>query len=321
LRERHAYIVGVERGGRPPWALLVGCESLRTTTLLTGLLVGESPRWHDGRLWLSNWGAQEVVSVGLDGRSEVALRVQTTIPFSIDWLPDGRLLVLSGPEKVLLRRETDGTLATHADLSEIPGPGFNELVVDRRANAYVNGAGFDLMAGEAFAPGAVVLVTPSGSMSAVADGLAFPNGMAISPDDTTLIVAESYAKRLTAFDIDADGTLGNRRVWADLGDGVPDGICIDAEGAVWYADVPNKRCVRVREGGEVLDTVTLDRGWFACMLGGPDGRTLFIAAAQWRGVEAMFEGEPSGQVVIARAPAPHAGRPWRIRSQSSTVSA
>jgi sugar lactone lactonase YvrE len=284
-------------------------ESPRTTELLTGLMVGESTRWHDGRLWLANWGAREVVAVDLEGHSEVVARVETTIPFSIDWLSDGRLLVLSGPEKLLLCRHHDGSLATYVDLSQIPGPGFNELVVDGRGNAYVNGGGFDLMAGEEFEPGGVLLVTPHGPASWVADGLAFPNGMAITPDDATLIVAESYAKRLTAFDIDADGTLGNRRVWAELGDGVPDGICIDAECAVWYADVPNQRCVRVREGGEVLDAVTLDRGCFACMLGGPDGRTLFIAAAQWRGLEAMFEGEPSGQVVIARAPAPHAGRP------------
>jgi sugar lactone lactonase YvrE len=284
-------------------------EQLQTNTLMTRLLVGESPRWHDGRLWLCNWGAREVVAVGLDGRSEVVLGVDTTIPFSIDWLPDGRLLVVLGPEKVILRQEGDGSLVTHADLSDVPGPGFNEIVVDGRGNAYVNGAGFDLMAGEAFKPGIVALVTPDGKAREVADGVAFPNGMAITPDDATLIVAESYARRLTAFDIEADGSLGNRRVWADLGDGVPDGICVDAEGAVWYADVPNRRCVRVREGGDVLATVELDRGGFACMLGGPDGRTLFIAAAQWRGTQAMFEGEPSGQVVIARAPAPHAGRP------------
>ena len=284
-------------------------EQLQTNTLMTRLLVGESPRWHDGRLWLCNWGAREVVAVGLDGRSEVVLGVDTTIPFSIDWLPDGRLLVVLGPEKVILRQEGDGSLVTHADLSDVPGPGFNEIVVDGRGNAYVNGAGFDLMAGEAFKPGIVALVTPDGKAREVADGLAFPNGMAITPDDATLIVAESYARRLTAFDIEADGSLGNRRVWADLGDGVPDGICVDAEGAVWYADVPNRRCVRVREGGDVLATVELDRGGFACMLGGPDGRTLFIAAAEWRGTEATFEGEPTGRVVVARAPAPHAGRP------------
>ena len=149
------------------------------------------------------------------------------------------------------------------------------------------------MAGEPYAPGVVVLVTPDGTARQVADGLAFPNGMAVTADNQTLIVGESYAKRLTAFEIAADGTLTNRRVWAELGDGVPDGICIDAEGAVWYADVPNKRCVRVREGGDVLDTVELDRGGFACALGGPDRQTLYILATEWNGPENMSrEREP-----------------------------
>src|SRR5207237_7250737 len=131
----------------------------------------------------------------------------------------------------------------------------------------------------------------------VADGIAFPNGMAITPDDSTLIVAESYGKKLTAFDIAADGVLSGRRTWADLGDGVPDGICLDAEGALWYADVPNKCCSRVREGGEVLQTLDLDRGAFACMLGGPDGSTLFVVATEWNGPEAMLDAPRSGQVL------------------------
>src|SRR2546423_13139329 len=152
------------------------------------------------------------------------------------------------------------------------------------------------MAGEDFAPGIVALVTPDGSARQVADGIAFPNGMLVTPDDSTLIVAESYAKRLTAFDIAADGGLSNRRVWADLGDGVPDGICMDAENAVWYADVPNERCVRVREGGEVLQTIELDRGCFACALGGPERRTLYVTANQWRGTEHMFDEPPTGQL-------------------------
>src|SRR5206468_8684403 len=137
-----------------------------------------------------------------------------------------------------------------------------------------------LMAGEPFAPGVIALVTQDGSARQVADGLPFPNGMLITPDNTTLIVGESYAQRLTAFDIAADGGLSNRRVWAELGDGVPDGICLDAEGAVWYGDVPNARCVRVLEGGEVTNTIDLDRGCFACALGGPDGRTLFMIATE-----------------------------------------
>ena len=159
----------------------------------------------------------------------------------------------------------------HADLNGLSARGWNEIVVDGRGNAYVNGPGFDVFAGAAFAPGLIALVTPKGAVRQVADGVAFPNGMAVTPDNATLIIAESYANRLTAFDIAADGSLSNRRVWADLGDGGPDGICLDAEGAVWYADVPNKRCVRVREGGEVLQTIALDRGGFACMLGGRTG--------------------------------------------------
>jgi sugar lactone lactonase YvrE len=281
-------------------------EMPETQTLLTGLVVGESPRWHDGRLWLSNWGAQEVVAVDPDGRSEVMLRVPTTIPFSIDWLPDGRLLVVSGPERLLLRQEPDGSLVTHSDLTALMEFGFNELVVDGRGNAYVNGGGFDLMAGGAPAPGIVAVVTPDGAARQVADGILFGNGMAVTPDHSTLIVADSYGRELTAFDITADGGLANRRVWADLGDGVPDGICLDAEGAVWYADVPNKRCVRVREGGEVLQTVQVDRGCFACMLG---GSTLFILAAEWRGPAKMFDGPPSGLLLTVAAPAPGAGYP------------
>lgn len=278
-------------------------------TLKTGLEIGESPRWHEGRLWFSNWGAQEVIAVDLDGRSEVVVRVPTTIPFSIDWLPDGHLLIVSGPEGILLRREPDGSLVTHADLTGLSDRGWNEIVVDGRGSAYINGAGFDLMAGEPFATGLVAVLTPDGSTREVADGIAFPNGMAVTPDNSTLIVAESYAKRLTAFDIAADGGLSNRRVWADLDDGVPDGICIDAENAVWYADVPNKRCVRVREGGEVLQTIELDRGCFACMLGGADRRTLFMMAAKWAGPANMFDEPGMGQVLTVKAPAPGAGWP------------
>jgi sugar lactone lactonase YvrE len=278
-------------------------------TLMTGLAFGESPRWHEGRLWLCNWGAQEIVAVDLDGDSEVVLRVATTLPFCIDWLPDGRLLIVSGPEGLLLRREDDGSLVTLADLSGLSDHSWNEIVVDGRGNAYVNGAGFDLMGGAEFAPGMIALVSPDGSARQVADGIAFPNGMAVTPDNSTLIVAESYAGRLTAFDIAADGGLSNRRVWAELDGGVPDGICVDAEGAVWYADVPNKRCVRVREGGEVLRAIELDRGCFACMLGGAHGRTLFMVAAEWRGPAAMLDAERTGQVLVADVSAAGAGWP------------
>lgn len=278
-------------------------------TLMGGLVFAEQPRWHDGRLWFSDWGTREVISLDPDGNSEVILEGRA-FPLCVDWLPDGRLLVVSAREGLLLRREPDGSLVTHGDLAGVaqPPPG-NELVVDGRGNAYVNGGGFDLMAGEEFAPGIVALVTPDGSAREVADGLAFPNGMLMTPDNTTLIVAESYARRLTAFDVAADGGLSNRRVWAELGDGVPDGICLDAEGAVWYGDVPNKRCVRVREGGEVLQTIELDRGCFACALGGPDRSTLFMMATEWRGPAGMFQGPRTGQVLAVDAPAAGIGWP------------
>jgi sugar lactone lactonase YvrE len=279
-------------------------------TLLTGLAFGESPRWHAGRLWFSNWGVQEVMAVNLEGKSEVMVRVPTSIPFSIDWLPDGRLLVVSGREGLVLRREPDGSLVTHADLSGLAEKGhpWNEIVVDGRGNIYVNNQGFDFPGGE-FAPGTIALLKTDGSARQVADGIAFPNGMAVTPDNSTLIIAESYAHRLTAFDIAADGGLSNRRVWADLDDGAPDGICLDADAAVWYGDVPNQRCVRVREGGQVLQTINLDRGCFACMLGGADRRTLFMMAAEWRGPENMADGARTGQVLTVEAPARGIGWP------------
>jgi sugar lactone lactonase YvrE len=274
-------------------------------TLMTGLVLGESPRWHAGRLWFSDWGAHEIIAVDLDGKSEVILRVPT-LPFSIDWLPDGRLVYTA--DRLLQRREPDGAIATHADLTGLADHAWNELVVDGRGNAYVNNIGFDFPGGE-FAPGIVALVTPDGAAREVAGGVAFPNGMVVTPDNSTLIVAESYAHKLTAFDIAADGSLSNRRVWADLDGAYPDGICLDADGAVWYADVPNTRCVRVREGGEVLQTIELDRGCFACMLGGADRRTLFLIANEWSGAAAMGDVSRNGQVLMAEAPAPGVGWP------------
>jgi len=277
---------------------------------MTGLAIGESPRWHEDRLWFCNWGAQEVVAVDLDGKSEIAVHVPTTVPFCIDWLPDGRLLIVSGREGILLRRERDGSLVPHRGLTSLSDSPWNEIVVDGRGNAYINNTGFDLRAGEEFSPGIVALVTPEGSARQVADGVAFPNGMVVTPDNSTLILAESYSKRLTAFDIAADGSLSNRRVWADLEGGCPDGICLDAENAIWYGDVPHKRCVRVREGGEVLQTIELDRGCFACALGSVDHRALFLMAAEWRGPANMLDGSRTGQVLTAaEAPAPGVGWP------------
>jgi sugar lactone lactonase YvrE len=275
--------------------------------LLTGLAVGESPRWHDGRLWLSNWGTQEVIAVDPDGNSVVMARVPTTLPFCIDWLPDGRLLVVSGPEARLLRQEPDGSLVTHADLRGV-ARGWNEIVVDGRGNAYVNGSDFDFLGGGPFIPGVIAMVAANGAVRQVADGIEFGNGMAVTPDNATLIVAESFASRLSAFDVAPDGSLSNRRVWASL-ESPPDGICLDADGAVWAASMG--RCVRVREGGDVLQSFELDRSCFACMLGGEDGKTLFMLAAEWRGTEnfdALLQAR-TGRVLSASAPAPHAGWP------------
>ena len=206
--------------------------------LLTDLVLGESPRWHDGRLWFADWGPGEIIVMNPAGGTEIVTRAPAP-PLCFDFLPGGRLVIPGARETRLLRREPDGSLVTHADLGHLPARGWNEIVVDGRGNAYINGGGFDLMAGEAFKPGIVALVAPDGTARQVAEGIAFPNGMAVTTDNSTLIIAESYAKRLTAFDIAADGSLDNRRVWADLGNGVPDGICIDADHAVWYADVPN----------------------------------------------------------------------------------
>lgn len=277
-------------------------------TLMTGIAMGESPRWHDGRLWFADWGAGEVIAVDVDGAYEVVLR-RHSLPLSIDWLPDGRLLLVSGRDGLLLRRESDGSLVTHADLTRISDKPWNEIVVDGRGNAYINTIGFDFPGGE-FSLGSLALVTPDGSVRQVAEGLAFPNGLAITPDNRILIVAESYGNRLTAFEIGSDGSLSNRRVWAEVEGEHPDGICMDADHAVWYADVGRRHCVRVREGGEVLQTVDVDRGCFACMLGGIDGRTLFVIANAWPlPADMTAEGGRTGCVLAVDAPAAHAGWP------------
>jgi sugar lactone lactonase YvrE len=277
--------------------------------LIEGVAFGESPRWHDGRLWFSDWGAQEVLAVDEEGNREVVVRVEfPAFPMCIDFAADGGLLVVAGRGGQLMRLEPDGSLRSYADLGRLSASPWNDIVVDRVGNAYVNNVGFDFPGGQ-FAPGTLAIVSPDGTARQVADGFAFPNGIAITPDDRTLIIAESYAERLTGFGIDDDGGLRDRRVWAETPGDHPDGICIDSEGAVWYADVGNRRCVRVREGGEVLDTVECDRGCFACMLGGPDGSTLFIVAQNWRGPESMRQGARTGQVLTVPAPAPRAGRP------------
>ena len=272
-------------------------------TVLTGLSFGESPRWHDGRLFVSDWGAGEVLEIADDGSHRVAARAEA-FPLCVDFLPDGRMLLVAGP--TLLRQEPDGSLVPHADLEAFGATPFNDIVVDERGNAYVNNIGFDFGVGEV-QPGWVVLVRPDGQARVVADGLMFPNGMAVTADGRTLVVAESYASCLTAYDIDEDGGLAGRRVWADLGDDNPDGICLDAEGAAWYADVPHGHCVRVAEGGEILQTVDLGRGGFACVLGGPERRTLFAVTNEW-GPQGPV-GEHNSTVVAIDVDVPGAGHP------------
>jgi sugar lactone lactonase YvrE len=285
-------------------------QIIEPRVLLEGLAIGESPRWHDDRLWFSNWGADEIIAVDLDGNSEVAGRGPEGLGWAANWLPDGRMLI-TGAE--LLRVEPDGSRVRHADLSHISRFGWSELTVDGRGNAYVNTVNFDfadfndvLTSGKA--PGKIALVAPDGEAGEVADELAFPNGMVVTPDNRTLIVAESFAGRLTAFDIDDDGSLSNRRTWAD---GIaPDGICLDADGAAWCADVPHQRCVRVAEGGRVLDSVDLDRGAFACMLGGGASPALYVVAAVWPGGAAMMtHTDWDGQVLRMPVEVPAAGWP------------
>jgi sugar lactone lactonase YvrE len=286
--------------------------------LMSGLGLVESPRWHHGQLWFADWIAGEIIALDVEddraGRSEVVVR-HPSLPLCFDRLADGTPVIVSGPEKALLRVGDDGTLTRYADLAPLSEYGCNDIVVDGRGNAYVNNGNFDFAVGPPagdVAPGFVALVTPDGHARRVAEDIAFPNGMAVLADGTTLIVADSYRHALIAFDIEADGSLANRRTWADLVDGTPDGICADAENAVWYADVPNQRCVRVHEGGEVRQTVDLDRGAFACMLGGSDGATLFIVAAQWPGVAGLGGDAPwNGQVLSTRVSAPGAGWPTR----------
>lgn len=272
---------------------------------MDGIAFGESPRWHDGRAWVSDWGAGRIYSVSADGTPTVEAEV-ASFPLCFDFLPDGRLLIVSSADRAVLVREADRSLTRYADLAPAATTPWNDIVVDDRGNAYVNNIGFEFGEGD-FAPGLLVLVRPDGTVTTVADGLAFPNGMAVTADGRTLIVGESYAEQLTAFDIATDGTLSGRRVWAELPGDHPDGICVDAAGAVWYADVANQHCVRVAEDGEVLDAVEFDRGAFACVLSRETDPQLFVVGQDWGGPDAV--GGATGRLAAFPAPSPGAGHP------------
>lgn len=272
--------------------------------LVDGRGLVESPRWHLDRWYVSDWSAGEVLAIAPDRGVEVVAHVES-LPLCTAWHPDGRMLIVSSQEGKVLALEEDGSLATYADLGR---PGWNDIVVDGRGGCYVNGAGFDPMGGEEFRPGCVVLVKSTGEVVEVAGDFAFPNGMAVTADNATLIVADSHAHELVAFDIGADGALSSRRTWADLGGGTPDGICTDTEGAVWYADVPNRACTRVEPSGRILETIEVDRGAFACALGGPEGRTLCVVTAEWRTMTELVTAS-SGQVLTFEVDVPGAGWP------------
>ncbi len=250
------------------------------TTLLEGLCFPEGPRWRNGLLYVSDMHAHEVIAVDLQGNRETLCAVPNR-PSGLGWLPDGRMLIVSMLDRALLRREADGTLTKVADMSRLESFHTNDMVVDAFGNAYIGNFGYDLHA-PAPKPKAAELirVRPNGHLEVVATAMRFPNGAVIAPDGATLIVAESMAARLTAFDFRPDGRLKNRRIWAQLPTGtIPDGICLDVEGCVWVAAVNDNSCLRVREGGEIAERLAFDQGVFACTLGGADMKTLFVATA------------------------------------------
>ncbi|MEE2775735.1 MAG: SMP-30/gluconolactonase/LRE family protein [Acidobacteriota bacterium] len=274
--------------------------------ILDGLTFPEGPRWHDGRLFFSDFYSHRVLAVDLDGNPETICEVPNQ-PSGLGWLPDGRLLVVSMRDRRLLRLDPDG-LTEAADLSDLAPSHCNDMVVDADGRAYVGNFGFDRHIGEGPRSTNMVRVDPDGATSVAAEDLQFPNGTVITPDGATLIVGETGGGRLTAYDRDSDGNLSNRRVWADLGGHVPDGICLDVEGAIWSADPRNNVVIRVHEGGEIVDRVSTDtQGAFACMLGGADRRTLCVCTAKTSGPEAMTS--TTGRVEVTDVEVPGAGWP------------
>ncbi len=275
--------------------------------LLDGLAFGEGPRWHEGRLWFSDMHSHTVIAVDEEGRREDIATIPNR-PSGLGWLPDGRLLVVSMTDRKLLCRESDGEFVEYADMSNLAPFHCNDMVVDARGHAYVGNFGFDLDAGEKPCNTNLILVRGKGEAVEVADELGFPNGAVITPDGGTLIVGESFAARLTAFDIEDDGSLSNRRVWAPMQGAVPDGICLDEEGGIWVASPVSGEVLRIVEGGEVTHRAGVEKQAFACMLGGAEGRSLFVCTAGQSRPEDCRE-KLDARIEVFDAPYARAGLP------------
>ena len=252
--------------------------TLKTEVLLEGLKFPESPRWHDDKLWFVDMEGHKVKTVDLNGNTEIIVEISGRVS-GLGWLPDNRLLVVSMDDNYLLRLDPEGVNMV-ADFNEFGPVLMNDMVVDKKGRAYVGNMGFDYFNNKPFAPTKLILVEPNGDARVVVESMAFPNGTVITPDDKTLIIAETFAAKLTAFDIMDDGSLTNRRVWANLKSLAPDGICLDAEGGIWVAAPGRKRVVRVLEGGQITHIVRVENDAYACMLGGPDRKTLFVATSK-----------------------------------------
>ena len=276
-------------------------------TLITGLDFGEGPRWHDGRLWYSDFYQHRVSAVTVDGDRETMLELDDH-PSGLGWLPDGRMLVVSMQAKKVLRVESDGAVVEHGDLSDIATGRCNDMVVSADGNAYVGNFGFELGQRGTSPSAALALVRPDGTAEVAADDLEFPNGSVITPDGHTLIVGETMGRRYTAFDIRPDGTLESRRVWAQFTDLAPDGCTLDAEGAIWVANAFGTDVARVLEGGEITDRVDVGQATYACALGGDDGCTLFLLSAD-SADEKVCAGTATGVIRTMRVDVPHAGLP------------
>ena len=274
-------------------------------TLIEGRAFLEGPRWHDGALWVSDMHAHEVLRVGMDGSVEVAAQLDASAPSGLGWLPDGSMLIVSMDDRVVLRLH-DGRLVEHADCRPDAPHEINDMVVDRHGHAFVSQFGYDHHAGEKLRRAPVLRVDPDGSVHQATNALRMANGMVITSDDRTLVVAESAGRRLLAFDLAEDGSLANEREWADLPDGdYPDGICIDAEDAVWIAGPASDRFVRVREGGEVLDVVECPgRHAIACAIGGDDGQTLFCCTSPTHGQPDESRAARGAKVEITKVAVP-----------------